>query len=132
MAGKRGMKRKSDTSTVRRNIWRSIRIHKKFNVPDIQRSVPNSTYNNVCKYISLLLKHGYISKVQGFRAGHIGQFQTYRLERNPGPEHPNRCDRCGEPLTSACLFEKQQKEKETKKETKEVTDDHNRPDAITA
>jgi hypothetical protein len=124
MPGKVGMKRTSGSNVIRRHIWRSIRIMRRFSQPDILRTVPGATPANVKKYLSWLVKHGYVTKDSSFTGGRAGDFQRYCLNRNPGPEHPTRCDLCGEPITSLkCIKEKEkEREREKEKET-EVTHD---------
>lgn len=115
MSGKPGMRRTSAVNAIRRQIWRSMRILRRFTQPDLLRTVPNATMNNVKKYVHMLTCHGYLCKDGTMISGRLGEFQMYRLVRNNGPIHPTRCDVCGESITiKTCVVPEK---KETKKET---------------
>lgn len=91
-----------------------MRIMRQFTQSDLLRTIQGAKINNVSKYVSLLERHGYIVKNGKRQNGKLGGYQTYRLVRDTGPDHPYNCDLCGQPLTSLCA--PPQKEKETEKE----------------
>lgn len=136
MAGKRGMKtRAAVLDSIRSNVWRAMRIHKTFTIPDLQRATPGATEANIQKFLLGLRRHGIITKIGAFRSGRPGEFQQYHLAKNSGPVYPTICDRCGQPLSAKICDPslKKEKEKETEKERKEDgADDHDRPDATAA
>lgn len=118
MPGVEGMKhRKGRTKATRRKMWNSIRIIRRFTLPDICRTVEAAQYANVRKFVSSLERHGYVAKDGRYRGGRPGEYQTYRLVIDAGPEYPTICSRCRQSLASACKESKKQKNKETKKET---------------
>ena len=122
MAGTKGMKRPSAANVIRRQIWRSIRILRRFTRPDLMRTVPGATTSNVWKYLSQLVRHGYLIKI-GYSKGNLGEFQIYGLaaDRAHGPEHPNVCSRCGASLAATECITQEEKEKEKEKEKERET-----------
>jgi len=121
MPGIKGMKRVSAANAIRRQIWRSIRILRRFTQPDLMRTVPGSTMNNIGKYVHMLTRHGYLSKNGAVPTGRLGEFQVFQLVRDTGPTHPNRCSVCDQPLTAKECVDPKKKETEKEKETKEET-----------
>ncbi len=118
MPGVEGMKhRKGRTKATRRKMWNSIRIIRRFTLPDICRTVEAAQYANVRKFVSSLERHGYVAKDGRYRGGRPGEYQTYRLVIDAGPEYPTVCGRCRQSLASACKETEKQKNKKT--ETKE-------------
>jgi hypothetical protein len=130
MSGKKGMKRPSFSHVIRRQIWRSIRIMRRFSQPDILRTVPDATTANVKKYFGQLVRHGYIAKDENFTGGRAGEYQSYRLIAEAGPEHPTRCKHCGGSLADpVCHKEKEkEKERETEKEPAAPSDGSEKSD----
>lgn len=131
MAGKRGMEMPADTKTLRQNIWRSIRILKRFTIPDLLRTVPDLKYDNAQKFIRRLLDHGYVAKTGNYTGGKAGEYQKYVLRKDNGPVLPMLG------IGRSEKFLKKEKEKEKNKETEgtsseEITDDNDRPDATAA
>lgn len=131
MSGKKGMKRASKSDVIRRQIWRSIRILRRFTQPDLVRTVPGATMNNVGKYVHMLTRHGYLSKNGAVPTGRLGQFQVFHLVRDIGPTHPNRCSVCDQPLTVKDCVGPEDKEREKEKETKKETDKERAPGEVT-
>ncbi len=105
MAGIKGMVASSPRkNTSRRKVWQSMRILRRFSVPDLCRTSGAKT-NNVRKFVLGLLKHGYVAKISDNLSGHAGSYHAYRLVRDVGPEYPMRCERCGNPLGKKCREE---------------------------
>ena len=91
MAGKRGMKMPANTSTVRQQLWRSMRIMLTFTIPGLMRTIPEGqavTYANVQKFVRRLVQHGYVAKDGVYKGGRAGDRQSYRLVNNIGPHVP--------------------------------------------
>ncbi|MFH2100220.1 MAG: hypothetical protein ABIJ95_11955 [Pseudomonadota bacterium] len=98
MAGVQGMKRtKSTNGTARRNVWRSMRILRRFTVPELCRT-SKATRDNVWTYVRRLAAHGIVRQDGLFRGGRPGDCKNYRLVRDLGPEHPVCCEMCGRSL----------------------------------
>ncbi len=74
--------------TLRQKMWKSIRIMKRFNIPDIIRTVPKTSYNGTAKYIGLLEKAGFVGKVGTYVSGRAGEYQGYVLLKDAGPIMP--------------------------------------------
>lgn len=102
----------------RHQIWQSLRILRRFTLPDVCRTIPGGiSYATVSAFITSLTRHGYLNKVPGYSPGRAGNYQIYILVRDVGPAHPIDCFRCKKPLFfKACETE----ERETKKETKKA------------
>jgi len=94
MGSVKGMKRGQRISPVRRNMWRSMRIMRRFAVADLQRTA-SAEYWSAVKWLTMLQKHGY---VECTRPGAPGRPAEYRLVKDAGPEYPLRCDACGRQL----------------------------------
>jgi len=88
MSGKPVRTRRAKTTSLRQKMWQSMRIMKRFSIPDIMRTVPGSTYTNVCKFFNRLEKSGYIGKVGVYVSGRSGEFQGYALLKDSGPIMP--------------------------------------------
>lgn len=89
MPGKKGMQHNNpDVSCLRQRIWQSIRIMKRFNAPDILRTVPGSTATNIYKYFGRLEKAGIIGKIGNYISGRSGEYQAYALLKDIGPVMP--------------------------------------------
>lgn len=102
MAGKKGMKRPSIEGAARRKVWRSMRIFRRFTVPDLCRT-SGANINNVLRFLHGLQKHGYVAPFGTYVGGRAGSYKSWRLVRDTGPEHPVRCDRCGNALSKPCI-----------------------------
>ncbi|PLX92151.1 MAG: hypothetical protein C0621_10385 [Desulfuromonas sp.] len=111
MAHKRGR-----GGAVRRKMWQSMRIIRRFTIPDIVRTAPGTTYGNARKFIANLVRHGYVVKNRGYSGGRLGEFQVFTLVKDVGPEYPTICARCGQPMNASVCSDKK-KETETEKET---------------
>jgi len=113
MPGIKGMHHiKTDTKTMRKRLWSSMRIIPRFTLADLLRTSPGATYVNARKFVATLVTHGIVIKIGTFVSGSRGQQQQYRLNRNLGPLHPSTCDVCGQSLTAKDCFDPR-KEKET-------------------
>jgi hypothetical protein len=107
MPGVKGMvESKPRPAAVRNRIWKSIRILRRFTQPDLVRTSPPASIDNVRKFLKRLEVHGYVAKTGCFTGGRPGRYQSYRLVRDHGPTHPLRCERCGRPLCEKCTPEK--------------------------
>lgn len=81
----------ADTKSVRQMLWRSMRIHLVFTIPDLMRTIPEGTtvkYENVQKFITRLVKAEYVVKHGRYAGGRRGSAQAYRLINNIGPTMP--------------------------------------------
>ncbi len=98
MAGIKGMKAaRPRPNTARARIWQSIRIMRRFTIPDLCRTA-NAGRWNVKKFVQGLERHGYIAGQKGFCPGRPGVHKVWRLINDTGPEHPLHCDQCGRPV----------------------------------
>jgi len=88
MPGKTVRTRPAKTTSLRQKIWQSMRIMKRFTIPDIMRTVPGSTYTNVYKFFNRLEKSGYVGKVGVYVSGRPGEYQGYALLKDTGPVMP--------------------------------------------
>jgi len=135
MAGKRGMKMPADVSSLRQNIWRSIRIMRTFTIPTLMTTVPGLKYENCQKFVRNLVKHRYVSKIGGYKGGRAGDFQMYVICKDTGPIVPV----LGIGRTEKFLVTGKERKKETKKESEKEKEreeesghDNDRPDATAA
>jgi hypothetical protein len=95
MAGKKGVQHKPDTNSTRQKMWRSMRIFKRFDIPSIMRTVPDSTYCNTRKFFKQLETQGIVAKVGQYTSGRAGEYQGYVLLKDIGPDMPGpRFDPC--------------------------------------
>lgn len=100
MPGVKGMQRKKSTrGTARAKAWQSMRIFKRFTIPDLCRT-SGAGLNNLQRYLRLLLIHGFVAEIGDYRGGRPGSAKYYRLVRDTGPSHPVWCGRCEQPLTA--------------------------------
>jgi len=105
MAGIKGMvSAKPRPNAVRRKVWQSMRIMRRFTVPDLCRT-SGAKRNNVRKFLRRLREHGYAAPFGTYVSGRTGSFQSWRLVKDAGPDHPLRCERCGRPLSEPCVKE---------------------------
>lgn len=108
-------------NTVRRKLWQSMRILRRFTVQDLLRTIPEgvkgASYNNAGKFVASLATHGVIVKIsRNFRGGRAGDCQQYQIVRDSGPDYPVTCIVCKQFITATSCANKE-KEKETEKET---------------
>lgn len=100
MSGKPGqMHRQPKAGTDRRLIWQSMRILKRFTLPDLMRT-SGAGLDNAKKFAAALTRHGYLRDNEDWRRGEPGSFKSWSLRINPGPDYPLVCARCGRPITS--------------------------------
>lgn len=104
MPGKKGARSPlPKANTVRRKLWQSMRILRRFTVADLLRTIPHDTkglsHTNAGKFVQRLAAHGYLNKVGDFKGGRPGAFQQYQLVIDNGPEYPVVCFRCGQFIT---------------------------------
>ena len=103
MPGKAGqIPSKSRPGTMRARTWKSMRILRRFNVAELCRTT-GARRNNVRKFLQRLAVHGYVQPFGTYVSGRTGEFQSFRLMRDIGPQHPSICDRCGRHLGAPCL-----------------------------
>lgn len=102
MAGIKGMiAKKQRENTTRRRIWQSMRIFRRFTLPDLCRTA-DANSSNTRKFLRRLVVHGYVQPIGGRVRGRAGSYQGWRLVHDIGPNYPMRCDKCGRPLGEAC------------------------------
>ena len=65
-----------------------MRIMKRFNIPDILRTVPGGTNTNVVKFIGRLISAGYIGRIGSYVSGRAGEYKGYALLKDTGPVMP--------------------------------------------
>lgn len=108
MPGVKGMvSRRPRVGAVRGKIWQSMRILKRFTVPDLCRT-SGASNSNTRKFVRSLLAHGYLAILPGYVSGRPGVYQAYRLVTDCGPFYPTRCERCGNALGSPCKHRKEE------------------------
>lgn len=88
MAGMSGMKRKANSTCFRQKMWQSMRILKRFSIPDVLRTVPGTSYSNAINFFGRLEKAGFIGKVGSYISGRAGEYQAYALLKDTGPVMP--------------------------------------------
>ncbi len=88
MPGKKGMKRGVVSTSLRQKMWQSMRIMKRFNIPDILRTVPAARYSNTLKFFSNLESAGYIGRIGSYVSGRAGEYKSYALLKDIGPTMP--------------------------------------------
>jgi hypothetical protein len=109
MSGVKGMIQLAPKkNTLRRKIWQSMRILRRFTVGDLCRTTGAKRYN-VRKFVKRLERHGYIVQVGEYRGGRIGAFRGLRLVKDIGPEYPVRCEVCGKGLGGPCCPPEEEK-----------------------
>ena len=102
MPGIQGMTtRRPRMNAVRRRVWQSMRILRRFTLPDLCRTA-SASMSNVRKFVRRLESHGYVAKHGRFVGGRAGEYQAWRLVHDIGPDYPMRCERCGRPLGETC------------------------------
>lgn len=88
MPARKVRKRPAKIKSLRQNMWRSMRIIKRFTIPDILRTVEGATLTNAYKYFYRLEKSGIIVKVGSYVSGRSGEFQQYALLLGDAPIMP--------------------------------------------
>lgn len=103
MAGKKGqVHQQTRQGTGRQKVWQSMRILRRFTLPDLLRTT-GERLDNTRKYVTNLTRHGYLRDCGGWLRGEKGSFKSWALVINHGPSHPLVCQRCGLPVTAkAC------------------------------
>jgi hypothetical protein len=98
--------RKPRPNTMRRKVWQSMRIKKVFTIPDLCRT-SGADSSNVRKFIHRLAEHGYVALHEPNESGQAGSYHVWRLVKNIGPDHPMKCNRCGNVLGAACIIKEE-------------------------
>lgn len=75
-------------TSMRQKMWQSMRIMKRFSIPDVLRTVDGATYTNACKFFCRLEKAGIIGKAGSYVSGRTGEYQSYVLLKDMGPIMP--------------------------------------------
>ena len=103
MCGPKGMiRKKSSKSFMRYQIWQSMRVLRRFTIPDLCRT-SGAKGDNVIKFLHALQKHGYAAPFGKYiGGGRPGEYKGWRLVRDIGPNYPIYCDKCGNPLSKPC------------------------------
>lgn len=121
MPGVKGMKHKKHRAdTLRARAWNSMRILRRFTIPDLCRTsaidTTDSDYENLKKWVRRLEVHGVVAKQGRPRFRTVGDYQLYSLVRDRGPFHPLVCERCGAGISKPrCEIEETEKETEKEK-----------------
>lgn len=102
MSGKKGMLRSTPETSLRKDIWRSIRIMRAFTLPGLMRTVPQATEHNTRRFLIQLNRHGIIAKNSGYISGRSGEYQQFRLVKDTGPTYPTICPVCNQSLSKPC------------------------------
>ena len=88
--------------TDRDKLWMSIRILRRFTVPDIIRT-SGAKYHNSKNFVRGLQVHGYVAEEGHWIAGQTGVYRHYRLVKDV-PVRPVICEKCGNLVSSLkCL-----------------------------
>ncbi|MFH1984150.1 MAG: hypothetical protein ABIL58_20105 [Pseudomonadota bacterium] len=102
MAGVRGMhSKKPRPGTGRCKMWQTMRIMRRFAVPDLCRT-SGASPSNAAKFIARLAGHGYLAANGNYAGGRPGEYQAWRLVRDVGPDYPTVCSVCGRPIGERC------------------------------
>jgi hypothetical protein len=96
-------RKKPGTGTDRDKIWMSIRILRRFSIPDVIRT-SGAGGENVRVYMRFLRIHGYIARDGAWTRGRAGEYRAYRLVKDL-PQRPEKCERCGRWVTEAVCAE---------------------------
>lgn len=84
-----------------RRLLRSIRIHRRFTIPDLTRSTGISQ-KSAAGFVKKLQRHGFLAAIEGRVSGRPGSHQAYRVSADLGPEVPAVCPRCKNRLHMPC------------------------------
>ncbi|WP_321367651.1 hypothetical protein [uncultured Desulfuromusa sp.] len=127
MSGITGMRHSRPRRKAKRNqIWQSIRILRRFTLPDLCRTIPGGvSYTNVRKFVSELNRHGIVKKVGRYVGGRTGEYQQYQLVIDSGPTYPTQCPKCKQKLSAKHC-------EQPKENIEEKSDDDIRPAAAAA
>lgn len=117
MSGKKGMLRSTPKTSLRKDVWRSIRIMRAFTLPDLMRTVPLATEHNIRRFLIQMNRHGIIAKNNGYTSGRSGQYQQFRLVKDSGSTYPTICPVCGQSLSKPCEKPKTETDTDTQTET---------------
>ena len=102
MPGIKGMTvHKPRRTAVRRKVWQSMRILRRFTIPDLCRTSGASS-SNIRKFIRRLAEHGYVAIQEPNVSGRTGSYHGWRLVKDTGPDYPMKCERCGRVLGEPC------------------------------
>lgn len=80
-------------NTDRDKVWMSIRILRRFSLPDVLRT-SGAKYHNAKNFLRCLVIHGYVAKDGKWLPGKPGLYKVYRLVKE-SPERPVVCETCG-------------------------------------
>ena len=86
---------------VRCKIWQSMRILRRFTIPDLCRTAC-ARESNVKKFLKNMTTHGYVTRHGSYVSGRKGSYQAFRLVRDIGPDYPLVCDKCGRKTNEPC------------------------------
>lgn len=95
MAGKVGMKRTTPRNSARQQMWRTIRIKRRFELRDLLVTVPGAQASNAGKLLRLLTAGGYVEELPGYVTGRPGGRKGYRLVKDAGPVCPVKSPSAG-------------------------------------
>lgn len=85
LAPEEGMKQRAIVTSHRQKMWLSMRILRKFTIPDVLRTAPPAKIENAYKFFGRLEAAGIIGKVGDFTAGRAGEYQRFVLLKDMGP-----------------------------------------------
>lgn len=86
-------------------VWQSIRILRRFTLPDLVRT-SGAKLSNVRRFVWHLKTHGIIAEEGVYLTGYPGRYRRYRLVRET-PKRPVTCTRCGGSVSGRhCMEEK--------------------------
>lgn len=88
MAGKIGMKMAPKRNSMRQQMWRTMRIKRRFDLRDLLVTVPGAKADNARRLLNLLEKGGYVEVFSGYVSGRPGARKGYRLMKDAGPDCP--------------------------------------------
>lgn len=103
MAGVKGMPRRQKRGTARCKMWQTMRIMRRFALPDLCRTT-GATVSNARKFVLRLREHGYVRPDGSYTGGQAGVYQAWRLVRDIGPDYPTLCRDCGRPIGERCAL----------------------------
>lgn len=72
---------------ARDRIWQSMRILRRFTLPDLCATA-ESGHANAKKYVIGLERSGYLRRIQERRSGYKGAYVVWMLTRDTGPQAP--------------------------------------------
>jgi len=86
--------------TARAKMWQSMRILRRFSIPDLCRT-SGAGRENAKKFAAALERHGVVRRCAS-HDGRPGVHNVWQLVRDTGPQYPARCEKCGGPLNGPC------------------------------